>query len=153
MPFDAPFILGPFAVDAMGRLSPCSGTALPGFLFRWRGRMIRAKFTQDGAGECRLLLNTTLGRVPSTAGTDNPRLRPDSFQALRALPRSLPGRWRVALLPDHRVRLDADAEIVPNTATELLVELTRFLLELAPYLDVLDEAGIAAAGEAGSVNT
>lgn len=153
MPFDAPFILGPFTVDARGRLAPHGADALPGFFFRWRGRVIRAKFVQDDAGEGRLSLNATLGRVPSSAGTGDPRLRPSSFQLLHLLPRVVPGRWRVILLPDHRVRLEADADVLPITATELLIELTRFLLELAPYLDVLDEAGIAGGGEpVGSAN-
>ena len=43
---------------------------------------------------------------------------------------------------------------LPITATDLLVELTRFLLELGPYLELLDEAGIAgAAVGSGSANT
>ena len=154
MPFDAPFILGPFAVDARGRLSPRGPAALPGFLFRWRGRVIRARFVQDDAGQGRLTLTAALGRVPSTAGAGDPQTRPTSFQLLHLLPRVLPGRWRMVLLPDHRVRLEAEADILPVTATELLVELTRFLLEVAPYLDVLDEAGIAGTeGEVGSANT
>jgi len=154
MPFDAPFILGPFAVDARGRLSPRGPTALPGFLFRWRGRVVRARFVQDEAGQGRLALMAMLGRVPSTAGVADRGMRPTSFQILHLLPRVLPGRWRLVLLPDHRVRLEAEADILPATASELLVELTRFLLELAPYLDVLDEAGIAGIEEAvGSANT
>ena len=40
---DAPFMLGPFAVDAVGRLAPRGPTALPGFFFHWRGRLIRAE--------------------------------------------------------------------------------------------------------------
>jgi len=154
MPFDAPFNLGPFAVDAMGRLAARGSAALPGFFFRWRGRVIRAKFLPGESGQGRLCLSATLGRVPSTAGAGDPRARTGSFQLLHLLPRALPGRWRVALLPDHRVHLEAEADVLPITASELLVELTRFLLELAPYLDVLDEAGIAGAEDAaGSANT
>ena len=154
MPFDAPFNLGPFAVDAMGRLSPRGSAALPGFLFRWRGRVIRAKFAPDDPGPGRLLLGATLGRVPSTAHPSESGLRPRGFQLLRLLPRALPGRWKMVLTPDHRVRLEAEADPLPLTVTELVTELTRFLLELAPYLDVLDEAGIAGASDAvGSANT
>lgn len=154
MPFDAPFMLGPFAVDARGRLSPRGPAALPGFLFRWRGRVIRAKFVQDESGDGRLALTAMLGRVPSTAGTGDPQIRPTGFHLLRLLPRVLPGRWRMVLLPDHRVRLEAEADVLPITATELLVELTQFLLELASYLDVLDEAGIAGTEAAtGNANT
>jgi hypothetical protein len=71
------------------------------------------------------------------------------------LPRALPGSWRLSLLPDHRVQLEAGSQVtLPITATDLLVELTRFALDLAPYLDLLDEAGIAGeAVEPGKLNT
>jgi hypothetical protein len=144
MPFDAPFMLGPFAVDAMGRLSPRRPSALPGFFFRWRGRLIHAKFEQTAQERGQLVLQATLGRVPSTANPRDSSLRAHSFQLLHLLPRALPVPWRVFLLPDHRVQLEANSEVdLPITATNLLVELTRFSLDLEPYLDVLDEAGIA----------
>lgn len=155
MPFDAPFVLGPFAVDAMGRLAPRGPSALPGFFFRWRGRLIRARFEQANPKLGRLVLHATLGRVPSSASRRDSGLRPQSFQLLHLLPRALPGPWRVLLLPDHCVRLEADSQVtLPITATDLLVELARFLLELAPYLDLLDEAGIGGVSvEAGKANT
>jgi hypothetical protein len=155
MPFDAPFMLGPFAVDAMGRLAPRAPDALPGFLFRWRSRLIHAKFDQADSLHGRLVLHATLGRVPSTASPQDAGLRSQSFQLLHFLPRALPGPWRVLLLPDHRVQLEADSQVpLPITASDLLVELTRFLLELAPYLDLLDEAGIAGGAVApGMANT
>lgn len=153
MPFDAPFMLGPFAVDAMGRLAPSEPTTMPAFLFRWRGRLVRARFGEAGPG--RLLLRATLGRVPSTAGPHESDLRSRSFDLVRLLPRAMPASWRVVLLPDHCVRLEAETELrLPVTATDLLAELTRFLLQVAPYLDVLDEAGIAgAAFEDGNAKT
>ena len=155
MPFDAPFTLGPFAVDAMGRLAPRGPDALPGFFFRWRGRMIRAKFEQIDATRGKLVLLATLGRVPSTANLRETGSRARSFELLHLLPRALPGPWRVVLLPDHRVLLEADTRVsLPITATDLLVELTRFSLDLAPYLDLFDEAGIAGAGvESGTAKT
>ena len=155
MPFDAPFMLGPFAVDAMGRLAPRGPSALPGFLFRWRGRVVRAKFEQSDPERSRLVLQATLGRVPSSASPRDSGLRPQSFELLHLLPRAMPKSWRVMLLPDHRVQLEADSQVtLPITATDLLVELTRFLLELASYLDLLDEAGIGAGSiEAGKANT
>lgn len=154
MPFDAPFNLGPFAVDAMGRLQPRGAHPLPGFLFRWRGRLVRAHFVQDADKGNRLVLHATLGRVPSTANAREPAQRPQSFELLRLLSTGLPEGWRMLLLPDHRVRLEAEAEVLPITATALVAGLTRFLLALAPYLDVLDEAGIAGElAEAGSANT
>ncbi len=155
MPFDAPFMLGPFAVDAMGRLSPRRPNALPGFFFRWRGRLIHAKFEQTNPQRGQLVLQATLGRVPSTANPRDSGLRAQSFQLLRLLPHALPEPWRVLLLPDHRVQLEADSPVtLPITATDLLVELTRFLLELEPYLDLLNEAGIAGAAVGpGKANT
>lgn len=155
MPFDAPFMLGPFAVDAMGRLAPRGPSALPGFLLRWRGRVVHAKFEQSDPERSRLVLLATLGRVPSSASPRDSALRPQSFELLHLLPRAMPEAWQVKLLPDHRVQLQAYSQVtLPITATDLLVELTRFLLELAPYLDLLDEAGIAAGSiEDGKANT
>jgi hypothetical protein len=49
----------------------------------------------------------------------------------------------MALLADHRIWLETETPIgVPITATGLLTELTRFTLELAPYLELMDEAGL-----------
>jgi hypothetical protein len=155
MPFDAPFMLGPFAVDAMGRLAPNGPAAFPGFYFRWRGRAIHAKFEHTDPPRGRLVLQARLGRIPSTANPRDSGLRPQSFQLLNLLPRALPGSGRLSLLPDHRVQLEAGSQVtLPITATDLLVELTRFALDLAPYLDLLDEAGIAGeAVEPGKLNT
>jgi hypothetical protein len=155
MPFDAPFMLGPFAVDALGRLASRAPDAMPGFFFRWRGRVIRARFEQADPEQGRLVLQATLGRVPSSASARAAGLRGQSFQLLRLLPRAVPRLWRVLLLPDHRVQLEADSQVtLPIAAVDLLVEITSFLLELAPYLDLLDESGIAGvAAEAGNAST
>jgi hypothetical protein len=155
MPFDAPFMLGPFAVDALGRLSPRWPDDLPGFMFRWRDRLIHAKFEQSDQERGGLALHATLGRVPSTAGPREPAARQQAFQLLHLLPRAMPGHWRLLLLPDHRVRLEADATVtLPITATDLVAELTRFLLELTPYLDLLDEAGVGGAeADTGNAST
>lgn len=145
MPFDAPFPLGPFTVDANGRLAPVGPDASPGFLFRWRDRVVRARMTQSAAAaEGRLLLQVPLGRVPSSAGGTAQASRRDSFALVRMTARAFPPDWRIGLLPDHRVRLETDAPLaLPITASGLLVELTRFLLALAPYLDLFDETGMA----------
>jgi hypothetical protein len=150
MPFHAPFILGPFMVDAEGRLTPRDPEAPPAFIFRWRGRpvrvhIVRAQNLRPDESDGRLRLQATLGRVPSTAHGTQPALRPRSFSVMRELRRLVPPEWRVRLSPDHRALLEAEAEIaLPITATGLLTEVTLFLLGLAPYLDLLDEAGIAA---------
>jgi hypothetical protein len=146
VPFDAPFKLGPFIVDTEGRLAPNKPEDTPAFLFRWRQRVVRARLVDAPNGEGSMVLQTTLGRVPSTASVPEGALRPQSFALLHWLPRYLPPEWRMMLLSDHRIILDAQPQIsFPITAASLLRELTCFLLALSPYLDLLDEAGVNAA--------
>ena len=148
MPLNVPLALGPFTVDCAGRLAPLGPEASPGFLFRWRDRVVRARMMPSTAGsEGRLRLQVALGRVPSTAGRADPASRPDSFAVVRLMARAFPPDWRIRLLPDHRVRLETDTALaLPITASGLLIELTCFLLALAPYLDMFDETGMAAPG-------
>lgn len=142
MPFAAPFSLGPFTVDAEGRLTPLSPETPPGFLFRWRERLMRARLTQPDARSWRLTIQVPLGRVPSTARAS--AARPDSFALVRLTAQAFPPDWRVRLLPDHRVRLEAEASLaLPITAVGLVTAVTRFLLAVAPYLDMFDERGMA----------
>jgi hypothetical protein len=146
MPFDTPFILGPFLVDAEGRLAPRSPDVPPAFVIRWRDRPVRARMVQTQPDDGRLWLQATLGRVPSTVSDAGGAARPQSFALLRGLKRVLPAAWRLRLLPDHRAMLETEARIaLPITATGLLTEVTLFLLSLAPYLDLLDEAGFPTA--------
>jgi len=155
MPFDAPFMLGPFSVDAAGRLAPSGPTATPAFLFRWRGGVVRARLDQPEPDRGRLTLRCVLGRIPSTADRAD-GLRPQTFAALHWLPRELPPRWTIGLLPDHRVSLEAQTEIVvPITASGLIAELAGFVLALAPYLELLEELGVAPVpgSAAGTVKT
>jgi hypothetical protein len=147
MSFDVPFKLGPFTVDSEGRLSPCESETIPAFLFRWRNRVVHARLAQAGPQDGRLALQSTLGRVPSTANAPDAALRSRSFALLHWLPRSVPLGWRAFLLADHRVCLETEARIaLPITAAAMITEVTRFLLTLAPYLDLLDEAGLTAPG-------
>jgi hypothetical protein len=140
-PFTAPFSLGPFMVDAEGRLSP-GPERTPGFTVRWRERVLRARL-EAPAG---LRMQMALGRVPSSASARAGTLRPQSFALLRGLTRVLPGEWRVRLCADHSVLLETEAAVpLPITPTALVTEITCFLLAMAPYLDLLDEAGIASA--------
>ena len=143
MPFTAPFRLGPFVVDAEGGLAPGKPEEAPAFLFHWRRRVVRARLVEGPTGQGRIMLQTTLGRVPSTASTHEGALRPQSFALLHWLPRYLPPEWRLMVHADHRVILDAQPPIVfPSTAASLLTQLTCFLLALSPYLDLMDEVGI-----------
>ena len=55
----------------------------------------------------------------------------------------MPPDWRVALLADHRVWLETEPRIdLPITAAGLITEITRFALDLAPYLELMDEIGL-----------
>ena len=141
--FQPPFALGPFSVDAEGRLSPRKPSSSPAFLFRCHGRTVRARLDAADAGTGELLLQVTLARVSSSAGTRDETLRPRSFAVLRWLEGTVPPAWRVALLADHRVRLETERWIeLPITATSLITEITCFLLDLTPYLDLMDDAGL-----------
>ncbi len=138
MPFQKPFTLGPFVVDRDGYLTHASADASPAFTFQWRGRLLRAAMQADGT----LTLRADLGRVPSTASHRMPE-RQQIFELLRALATTAPAGWHVFLLPDHRAVLDATIRLPdPMTAAGLLTAITAFLLRLAPYLDLVDEAGM-----------
>jgi hypothetical protein len=146
MPFDAPFKLGPFTVDSEGRLSPFESGMPPVFLFRWRGRLVRSRLVQcDPAADGLVLVaEVALGRVPSTAGVSDEMRRPRSFVLVHWLARVMPAGWRVGLAPDHRVWLKVDMPIgLPTTAVALLTKISCFALDLAPYLDLLDETGVS----------
>lgn len=143
--FDAPFKLGPFIVDCEGRLSPCEPGASPAFLFRWHERLVRSHLAQADDTTGRLVLETALGRVPSTASAPDESLRPRSFGLLHWLVRTMPSEWRLSLLADHRVWLAAETSIdLPITAAALVSRITCFALEIAPYLDLMDERGLPA---------
>jgi hypothetical protein len=143
--FAAPFRLGPFTVDPEGRLFPSDPAAAPAFLFRWNDRVVRARLNQADAdpNSWRLALQTTLARVSSTANVSDETLRPRSFALLRWLERTVPPTWRLSLLADHRVWLELDSPIdLPITAVRLITEITRFTLDLTPYLALMDEIGL-----------
>jgi hypothetical protein len=143
MPFDAPFKLGPFMVDSEGRLWPGEPEAAPGFLFRWRDRVVRARLAQADTTHGRIILQAAVARVPSTASTPDDTLRPRIFALLHWLEKSVPADWQVSLLADHRVWLESERRIaMPITAAALITEIACFLLELAPHLDLLDESGL-----------
>jgi hypothetical protein len=140
MPFDAPIKLGPFSVDAEGRLTLKHAGAGPNFHFRCHGRLIHVRLDRAGAETGRLTLRIILARIKSTAGTPDTTLRPRSFALLRWLHGALPPAWRAALLADHRFCLETDVIIpLPITVVGLISELTRFALELAPHLELMDK--------------
>jgi hypothetical protein len=143
MHFDAPFRLGPFSVDAEGRLSPRKPSSSPAFVFRCAGRIVRARLDPANAAAWHLTLQVTLARVCSSASTSDGTLRPRSFALLRWLERAAPTSWRVVLLADHHVQLETERRIdLPITAAALIGELTSFALDLAPYLALMDDIGL-----------
>ena len=151
MPFKEPFMLGPFSVDAQGKLSLARPDISPGFSIRWRSRVVHARIEQGATRDGHLRVQTSLGRVPSTAS--GPGARAESFSTLREMLLSLPKAWNVRLLPDHQPRLELDTIVsLPITVTNLVAELAQFLLALTPYLDILDRVGVTVApfgGESG----
>ena len=131
--------LGPFAVGEDGVLVPRAPELHPPCLrFAWRGRRCEARL--DGPEE--LWLAAIAARIPSTAEPDGAARRGAAFAALGAIAPALPSGWRLALTPDHQVRLEARARLAaPVTATGLLAAMVTFALALDPYLDRLDSAG------------
>lgn len=142
MPFKESFILGPFSVDAEGGLSLAHQGVSPGFSVRWRGRLVHARLEQTAGRDGRLHLRSSLGRIPSTASDTITRVA--CFTVLRSLLSALPPAWGARLLPDHQPQLEVESTVtLPITVTNLVVELTLFLLVLSPYLDLMDRAGVS----------
>ena len=135
--------LGPFAVDRDGTLQPREPGLRPAMRFAWRGRWCEASLSHES-----VQLAALAARIPSTAeaGAD----RSQAFEAIAALPDSLPPGWRARLLPDHRLLLESSAPLQePPTATELVAAMVRFALALDPYLDRLETACGTPGGPAG----
>jgi hypothetical protein len=65
------------------------------------------------------------------------------FQMLRNVLGALPDTWTARLLPDHQSQLEVETVVaLPITVTNLVTELTLFLLALSPYLELMDQAGL-----------
>ena len=166
MPLDTPFRLGQFLVDRQGRLLPGTPDATPTLHLHWRGlaiciRLVTTAPGDDAAGEGgageggRIAMSAVVGRVPSTAadvpGAASRRAR--ALASLDALSAVIGDGWRVRLLPDHRASIEAARAIaLPATARALLIGVTCFLLDLAPYLDLMADSDFAVEA-AGIVNT
>lgn len=128
--------LGPFLVDAEGVLHAADPARPAGFGFRWRGRRVHAELCADA----RLQLSVLAGHVPFTA--EAAALRPGVYAAFTALRDETAEHWRVGLTPAHGLVIEAvEALGKPATVSTLIAAATRFVLRLAPCLDLLDEAG------------
>jgi hypothetical protein len=133
---------GPFLVEPDGALV---ARRVPALRFAWRGRPCEARLS-DG----RVSLTAGAGVVPYTA--ERAADRPGAFAAIGDMPADLPAGWRLRVLPDHRLRLEAEADLpAPTTAIALVGALVGFALALDPYLDRLESAGVAAGAVAGAV--
>ena len=76
---------------------------------------------------------------PKTAGTPIEQ----TLAMLKDVPGQLPSGWRLRLMPDHRPRLDRDVRIpLPVTVSGLVAELSAFLLELSPWLELFDRTRV-----------
>jgi len=130
-----PFAHGPFLVDPDGAMQP---RGWPALRFAWRGRACEARLA-DG----RLRLSAAAGALPYTAECVTGRT--GAVAAIGRLPSELPRGWLLRVLPDHRLKLEAERALpAPVTATALLGALVGFALDLDPYLDLLASAGIVA---------
>lgn len=145
MPFSEPLVLGPFSVDPAGRLYPICPDVSPNFSIRWRGRIVHARLVRRDTPDGHLFIQCALGRIPSTAS--DPAIRVGCFTVLRSLLTALPDTWSARLLPDHQPQLEVETVVaLPITVTNLVTELTLFLLALTPYLDLMDQAGLVVTG-------
>lgn len=154
----AAMTLGPFIVDSRGMLSPGSRDSFPAFTVHWRRIAVRARLVlgpEEDLGDLpdKLEFSARLGRVPSSANTvHNAHQRSSVLHVLRRMHELLPPGWRLLLRADHSVEVAAHAAILtPVSAVHLVTQVTLFLLGLEPYLNVLEEEGIAAVG--GMVKT
>ncbi len=81
--------------------------------------------------------------MSSTASAPDESLRPRCFALVHWLEKTVPPTWRVRLLADHRVWMETDTPMdLPITAVCLITEITRFALDLVPYLELMDEIGL-----------
>lgn len=154
MQFDASYRLGPFKVDADGGLMP-PVDRLARFRVNWRGCAVsagmRAERDESAEEVVNLELSAIIGRVPSSASGGPPQ-RENALELLRRMAGTARGGLTVGLSADHRLVLQAERRLeVPVTARRLVAEVTDFVLEVAPYLDLAGESG--AVVPVGMVNT
>ncbi len=147
--------LGPFKVDRHGLLSPASAAHMPSFAVRWRGRLIQARITSDGETLGALQLSTHIGRVPSTAGRATlTGHRQAAIDLMRAMPGAIPPWLQVRLAADHTIVMQTRTALpMPVSAVALVVEMSMFLMSLAPYLDILDDEGMGLANPGDRPNS
>ncbi|WP_270933744.1 hypothetical protein [Falsiroseomonas oryzae] len=126
---------GPFLITAEGELHP---QRVPALRFAWRGRNCEARLA-DGT----VRLSAGGGAVPYTAERQQDRAA--ALAEVGRLRADLASGWRLRVMPDLRLWLEADAPCPdPVTATGLVAAMVGFVLALDPYLDRLEAAGVPA---------
>lgn len=144
--------LGPFEIDAAGLLRPATPGCVPRFTVIWRNRPVQIALKGDDGDAGALEFVARLGRVPSTAGLSAAGDRQAALQTITAMSRLLPKGAQMLLAADHSVALTASVSLaLPAGVVSLIAAVTRFLLSLQPYLDVLDEGAVCFG--TGTVNT
>jgi hypothetical protein len=84
--------------------------------------------------------------VPSSAAAGAAR-REEVLALLRDMADNPPGPLQGGLSADHRLVLQGNQPLaMPVTARALVGQVVRFLLDVAPYLDVAGEAGVTPTG-------
>lgn len=152
MPSALRTMFGPFALARNGRFAPADPGAPPAFTIVWRKRLVTVEIGDRLASPGEpgtLVLEVALGQVPSTGVREMAdarlMLRAKLLSAMRVIPAFLPDGWSLRLMPDHTVLLRASRAIeFPVSISELLSEVALFVLALDPYLDVVEEEGLAA---------
>jgi hypothetical protein len=135
IPLSMPF--GPFLITDGGRLSFRAPNTEARFTFSWRKRSF-AIVLQGGHLGCAV----PVGRLPSTSG--GVARRDAAMRLLRALGQHTPAGWHLRLLPDHRVQLHTQQDLTwPNTAAALITPIFGLVMQTAPVIDLLEEAGLA----------
>ncbi len=128
--------LGPFVVEDGTRLRFREPGCRPQFSFQWRKRRFDVVLA-DGE----IAMSGVLGKIPSTSGGGE--TREHVFALLRGLTGCLPPGWALRLTPEHRIQVASDQSIDwPTSAVALLQPVVAFLLQLAPFLDLLEEEGV-----------
>jgi hypothetical protein len=146
MPFGAPYRLGPFLVGRDGGVMPPADRAA-NFSVRWHGCTMQAELRAAEVdavgvgGAVALSMRAEIGRVPSTASA-GAGPREAVLEMLRVMDGLAPAGFALGLSADHRLMFMAERRLdLPVTARVLVSELSGFLLQAAPYLDLATESG------------
>jgi hypothetical protein len=133
-PQEAPYEVGQLAVHPTGDLETREEAYPVAFEFVYRGVPFHADIKSDP--EEPLSLRASVGVIPYSAETALGRQMAAQFAAL-----ARPQRGRFTLEPGGRIALAFEAVIPrPRTPVTVLATVTSLLVEIRPYLDILEAA-------------